>query len=176
MNKKGANYMEHNRLEMTYWPIEKLLKYENNCKTHPDIQIEKIANSIKNFSFDQPIAVDKDGIIIKGHGRLMAAQLLGLKEVPVIVRSDLTHAEAATSRIADNAVAESPWDENLLPTELHMLAAEGIDIHKDIGFSSEEIEDIFKKANANFKEGTESEQGKLDEKKLVTCPSCGYEF
>ena len=93
-------------LKIEYWDIELLTKYKNNTKTHPDSQVDKIANSIKSYGFDQPIAVDTEGVIIKGHGRLMAALKLGMKKVPVIVRADLTLIQAAASRIADNKVAE----------------------------------------------------------------------
>ena len=135
-------------LKIEYWDIELLTKYKNNTKTHPDSQVDKIANSIKSYGFDQPIAVDTEGVIIKGHGRLMAALKLGMKKVPVIVRADLTLIQAAASRIADNKVAESPWDESLLPLELEMLKESGINIDEDIGFSAEEIANIFKDAQS----------------------------
>ena len=124
--------MELKRFEMAYWPVEKLIKYEQNTKTHPDTQIEKIARSIENYGFDQPISVDMSGVIIKGHGRLMAARLLRLDVVPVIIRDDLTIIEAAASRIADNRVAESPWDENLLPLELEMLKCRALAFAPDV--------------------------------------------
>ena len=165
--------MELKRFEMAYWPVEKLIKYEQNTKTHPDTQIEKIARSIENYGFDQPISVDMSGVIIKGHGRLMAARLLRLDVVPVIIRDDLTIIEAAASRIADNRVAESPWDENLLPLELEMLKENGIDF-EDTGFDNDEIEAILKKNN--FQPSDEEAQGKLDKKELKSCPACGHEF
>ena len=158
-------------LKMVYWPIDKLIKYERNTKTHPQTQIDAIASSIKKFGFDQPIAIDTQGIIIKGHGRLMAAKHLGMESVPVIIRDDLSLIEAAASRISDNRVAESPWDEELLPIELNMLDENGIDIF-DIGFDEDEIKGILK----SFEPGQESEQGKLDKKKLTICPNCNYEF
>lgn len=129
---------------MVYWPIERLTRYKNNTKTHPDTQIEKICNSISDYGFDQPISVDTQGIIIKGHGRLMAAHALGMKEVPVIIREDLTLIEAAASRIADNKVAESPWDEKALSIEMQMLDEEGINIVEATGFTDEEVKAILK--------------------------------
>lgn len=136
--------MELKQYEMVYLSVKDLIKYENNTKTHPETQVEKIANSIKLYGFDQPIVVDCENIIIKGHGRLMGANMLGIDKVPVIVRHDLTKIQAAAARIADNRVAEAPWDENLLPIELDMLQANGININDDIGFSDDEISKIFR--------------------------------
>ncbi len=103
---------------------DKLIPYTNNAKEHPDEQVKKIASSIKNYGWDQPIVVDEENEIIKGHGRLQAANLLGLDEVPVITRDDLTDAEKKASRIADNKTAESAWLEDELTTELDMLVDE----------------------------------------------------
>jgi len=102
-------------------PKGDLLPYANNPKEHPTEQVNKIASSIKNYGWDQPIVVDGDGEIIKGHGRLQAAEKLGLDEVPVIWREDLTDAEAKAARIADNKTAESPWNDDVLAAELDVL-------------------------------------------------------
>ena len=120
-----------------------LIPYSNNAKEHPEEQVKKIASSIKNYGWDQPIVVDGENEIIKGHGRLQAAELLGLDEVPVITREDLTEAEAKAARIADNKTAESEWDEDLLTTELEILD-EDFDVDlEDTGFEQEEIDDLF---------------------------------
>lgn len=103
--------------------IDSLIPYQNNPKRHPDEQVQKIASSIKNFGWDQPIVVDSHNEIIKGHGRLAAAKLLELDEVPVIKRADLTDAEAKASRIADNkAQVESGFDYDSLSTEFKILS------------------------------------------------------
>ena len=121
---------------------DKLIPYSNNAKKHPEEQVKKIASSIKNYGWDQPIVVDGANEIIKGHGRLQAAELLGLDEVPIIKREDLTEAEAKAARIADNKTAESEWDEDLLTTELEILD-EDFDIDlEDTGFDDEEIDDL----------------------------------
>jgi ParB-like chromosome segregation protein Spo0J len=101
-------------------PIEKVIPYENNPKIHKELQVQKIAKQISEFGFDQPIVVDPEFVIIKGHGRFMAAKSLGMLEVPVIV-AELTKEQAAVARIADNKVAEAPWDEMLLKRELEAL-------------------------------------------------------
>jgi len=114
--------MTHTDVEV--WPIDELIPYSNNPKEHPDEQVQKIASSIKNYGWDQPIVVDGGGEIIKGHGRRQAAQVLELDEVPVIVRDDLTDAEAKAARIADNKTAESEWVDDLLTIELEQVAEE----------------------------------------------------
>jgi len=118
-----------------------LIPYSNNPKEHPDEQVKKIASSIKNYGWDQPIVVDGDGEIIKGHGRMQAAELLGLNEVPVIERADLTDAEAKAARIADNKTAESPWDDELLGLEVDQLAGEPIDLDT-LGFDDGELDSL----------------------------------
>jgi DNA modification methylase len=116
-----------------------LIPYINNAKTHPPEQIAKIAASIVEFGFDQPIVVDGQGIVIKGHGRLAASLQLGLKRVPIVVRTDLTPSQIKASRLADNKTAESPWDEELLRLELGMLREQDYDLGLT-GFADDEIE------------------------------------
>ena len=116
-----------------------LTPYSNNAKTHPTEQIDKIAASIAAYGFDQPIVVDADGVIIKGHGRREASLRLGLTKVPVLVRTDLSVAEIKAARLADNRTAQSPWDEEMLRLELAALQEEGFDLDLT-GFDLEEIE------------------------------------
>ena len=126
---------------------DKLIPYSNNAKEHPEEQVKKIASSIKNYGWDQPIVVDGANEIIKGHGRLQAAELLGLDEVPVITREDLTEAEAKASRIADNKTAESAWIDEALETEVDILAEdEAIDMDS-LGFDDEELDSLIGEAS-----------------------------
>ena len=119
-----------------------LIPYSNNPKEHPDEQIKKIASSIKNYGWDQPIVIDEENEIIKGHGRLQAAQLLDLDEVPVIRRKDLSESEAKAARIADNKTAESEWDDNVLAVELDaLLDVPEIDMDST-GFDEDELDDL----------------------------------
>jgi len=106
----------------------KIVPYEKNAKRHPDNQIDIIASSIDKFKFDQPIVIDENNVIIKGHGRLLGAKRLGLKSVPVIIRTDMTEAEKKASRLADNKSNESDWDWELLNVELDELKDLDIDI------------------------------------------------
>ena len=106
------------------WPVTDLIPYEKNAKLHPPEQIERLAATIKRFGWDQPIVVDKEGVIIKGHGRRLAAMHLGLTEVPVLVRSDLSKSEADAVRISDNAVFGTQFDTRTLQEELMRLMSD----------------------------------------------------
>ena len=117
--------------------IEILTPYKNNAKKHSEKQIAAVAESIKRFGWQQPIVVDKDDTVIIGHCRLLAAQQLGLTEVPVVVAENLTKAEIKALRIADNKTNESDWDNDLLGIDIKEIFSE-IDM-TDFGFSDFEI-------------------------------------
>ena len=114
-------------LNKTIMDISKIKPYEKNAKKHTDKQIKQVANSIKEFGFNQPIVVDKQGVIIVGHGRYEASKLLGLTDVPVI-EVDLTEEQANSYRLADNKLNESEWDMNLVIEELKGLSDEMFDL------------------------------------------------
>lgn len=105
-----------------------LVPYERNAKKHPSDQVASIANQIKNHGWDVPIVVDENLIILKGHGRALAAKMLGLEEVPCIIRSGLTPDEKRAIRIADNKVAESEWDFDFLKIDMLDLKGKGFDL------------------------------------------------
>lgn len=128
------------RNEVTMRPIETVMPYYRNAKLHDEEQIKKIAAQIATVGWDQPIVVDTQGIIIKGHGRLAAAKSLGLTEVPVIV-SDISEKEARLARIADNKVAESGWDNDMLAQELADLKALGESLDLS-AFESKEVDEV----------------------------------
>lgn len=109
--------MSEQKIEM--WEPSRLTPYANNVKIHDQKQVEKIAKSIREFGWrGNPIVVDKEGVIIAGHGRRLAALKLGLLEVPVIVARDLTEDQIKALRLADNRVALSDYDSDLLQSEL----------------------------------------------------------
>ncbi len=121
------------------WPLDRLIPYERNPRTHSPDQVRKIADSITQFGFNNPLLVDSRDGIIAGHGRLLAARQLGLPEVPVIVLDHLTDAQRRAYVIADNKLAElAGWDEELLAQELVALNAEEFPLDV-IGFSDEEL-------------------------------------
>ena len=123
-------------------PVDELVPYAGNARTHTDAQIAQIAASITEFGFTNPILAGGDKTIIAGHGRLMAAQKLGIDIVPVIMLDHLSEAQRRALVIADNKLAENAgWDEELLRIELAALA--DLDFDLDLmGFSDEELDDL----------------------------------
>ncbi len=124
------------------WPTAKLLPYARNARTHSDEQVAQIAASIAEFGFTNPILAGSDGIIVAGHGRLAAAQKLGLEIVPVVVLDHLTPTQRRALVIADNRIAENAgWDEAILRIELEALMGEGFDL--DItGFDADALAEL----------------------------------
>ena len=115
--------------------IKKLVPYERNAKKHPDSQIDRLAMHIEGVGWDQPIVVDENLTILKGHGRRLAALKLGLDKVPVVKVAGLTEAQKKAVRLADNKLAESGWDEDLLKLDLDDLALAGWDVG-ELGFEA----------------------------------------
>lgn len=105
-----------------------LIPYANNTKTHPPEQVDRIAESIKRFGWQQPIVADRENVVIIGHGRLAAAKQLMLETVPVVYADNLTDEEAQALRLADNKTNESPWDFGKLEEELAALSIAGVDM------------------------------------------------
>lgn len=122
--------------------IKKIKPYSNNVKRHPKEQIIKIANSIRQYGYVQPIVVDRNFTIIIGHGRYEALKLIGVDKVPVII-ADLSEEEARALRIADNRLSEiSLWDELNLQVELSFLQESGMLGKLELGFVDKEIEKL----------------------------------
>ena len=120
-------------------PSEKLIPYARNSRTHSPEQVAQIAASIKEFGFTNPILIDEENGIIAGHGRLLAAQKLGIEEVPVIVMRGLTDAQKKAYVIADNKLAlNAGWDDEMLRVEFAELEELGFDLELT-GFSLDEI-------------------------------------
>lgn len=126
-----------NELQIKYLPVDSLTPYAQNAKRHPDEQVEHIANSIRQFGFKQPIVVDRDNVVVIGHGRLLAAKKLGMETVPCIMADDLTEEQIRALRLADNKTNESAWDFEVLDIEL-----EAIDIDmSEFGFELQSNDD-----------------------------------
>jgi hypothetical protein len=123
-------------------PVDTLIPYINNSRTHSDSQVAQIAASIKEFGWTNPILVDGENGIIAGHGRLMAARKLGYTEVPTIELKDLTETQRKAYIIADNKLAlNADWDNEILALELAELGDMGFDL--DItGFAADEIAEL----------------------------------
>lgn len=149
--------------------IDKIKPYENNPRNNDDA-VDAVANSIKEFGWQQPIVVDTDGVIIAGHTRYKAAKKLGYKEVPIVVADNLTKEQVNAYRLADNKVGElANWDTKKLDDELQNLLDQ-IDM-TDFGFD-ENIE--FDPADDI---DVDLETSDKDKKLIqVTCPNCGEVF
>jgi ParB-like chromosome segregation protein Spo0J len=116
-------------------PIDSLIPYARNSRTHADGQIAQIAGLIKEFGWTNPVLVDEDNGIVAGHGRVLAARKLGLTEVPCIELRGMTETQKRAYVIADNKVAiNSGWDYSLLEVEFDDLEASGFDLELT-GFS-----------------------------------------
>ena len=156
-------------MEVIYRKTADLIPYENNPRKI-DGAVEAVANSIREFGFKVPIITDAEGVIIAGHTRLAAAEMLGLEEVPTLVADDLTDEQARAYRLADNKTAEaSKWDISKLVEELDGI---GMDMTQ-FGFFSEEE----KEHKQDLDTGKElSLDDFMDESFQCTCPECGFRF
>jgi DNA modification methylase len=125
--------------KIEHWPLERLVPYEKNARTHSADQIEQIANSIQEFGFTNPILVDTESGILAGHARLCAARSLNLEKVPVIVLDHLTDIQKRAYILADNQIAlNAGWDDSLLAAELTRLKEEGFPL-EITGFDDEAL-------------------------------------
>jgi ParB-like chromosome segregation protein Spo0J len=128
------------RIEM--WPIDRLIPYARNPRTHSREQIWQLVGSIRENGFVNPVLVDQHGNVIAGHGRILAPQQIGLTELPVIVLDHLTETQAQALRIADNRITQNGgWDEAMLEAELAALLAENVDLSL-LGFPELELKRI----------------------------------
>lgn len=142
--------------------VSDLIPYINNSRTHSDEQTTQIASSIKEFGFTNPVLIDESGGLIAGHGRLMAAKKLDLKEVPCIVLSGLTEAQKKAYIIADNQLPQNAgWDLEKLKLEIDTLSEMDFDIDL-LGFSEVEIDAIIG-ADIDMSMLDELDDGEVDE-------------
>ena len=124
------------------WPTDKLIPYARNARTHSDSQVAQIAASIAEFGFTNPILAGSDGVIVAGHGRLAAAQKLGIETVPVVILDHLTPTQRRALVIADNRIAENAgWDDAMLQVELTSLQDDDFDLSLT-GFDADALADI----------------------------------
>ena len=132
-------------------PVAALVRYAENARTHSPSQVAQIAASIAEFGFVNPVLVDADGVLIAGHGRVMAAKQLGLASVPVLRLGHLSPAQARALRLADNQIAlNSGWDEALLAAEIARIRAEAVVDLDVLGFSGMELDRLLAAADAGL--------------------------
>jgi DNA modification methylase len=150
-------------LKVEQWPIEKLIPYARNARTHTDEQVAQVAASIVEFGWTNPILVGADGIIIAGHARLAAARKLHMTQVPVIVLDHLTPTRRRALVLADNRLALSAgWDEAMLRLELESLQEDGFLIDL-VGFTNEEVEEL-------LRDSEDAQEGLTDEDAVPDVP------
>lgn len=164
------------KMEIIERNIESIRPYENNPR-HNDGAVDTVAKSIQQFGWKQPIVIDKNGVIVAGHTRYKAAQVLGCKTVPCVIADDLTDEEVRAYRLADNKVAElSYWNFEKLDEELAGIF--DIDM-EDLGFGTNAY-DIPKIQNSGKTENNENKELSLedfgDDKFEHECPRCGFKF
>ena len=124
------------------WPTDKLVPYARNARTHSDAQVAQIAASIAEFGFTNPILAGSDGVIVAGHGRLAAAQKLGIATVPVVILDHLTPTQRRALVIADNRITENAgWDDAMLQVELTALQDDNFDLSLT-GFDADALADL----------------------------------
>lgn len=122
------------------WPLARLIPHARNARTHSEAQVAQIAGSIAEFGFVNPVLVGADGVIVAGHGRVMAARKLGLTEAPVIVLAHLTPTQRRALMIADNQIAsQAGWNDEMLAAELAALKDEDFDLDL-LGFDDADLD------------------------------------
>lgn len=161
--------MKSKKLQIEYVAPSTLKEYKNNAREHHDSDVSAIAASITEFGFNDPIGVWKN-TIVEGHGRLLAAISLGLKEVPIIRLDSLTDKQRKAYALAHNKTAElSNWNFELLDSELKTLG--DIDMSQ-FGFNMDPFDD---ESSLKMQQSIDVDKdGKKD--KECTCPACGFTF
>ena len=150
-------------IRVEHWPVSRLVPRVTNPRTHTDEQVERIAQSIDEFGFANPLLVGPDNVVIAGHARLLAARKLGLAQVPVVVLRNLSEAQRRALAIADNQLAlGAGWDEELLRLELATLQEEDFNLDL-IGFDDDELVRLLAAA--------ESTEGLVDEDATPQVPA-----
>ena len=156
--------------------IERLIPYAKNARTHSDAQVAQIAASIREFGFCNPVLIDAQDGIIAGHGRVMAARVLGLAEVPCVRLGHLTDTQRRAYILADNRLALSAgWDDAMLALELSALRIEDFDLELT-GFDAGEIDALMNGADMGAPESSAKEIDPDGYEMGHTCPRCGFEF
>jgi len=157
-------------MDIKYYSPDQLIPYDKNPRKN--LNVDKVANSLKEFGFQQPIVVDRGMVVIVGHTRLEASKKLGLKEVPVLI-ADISPEKAKAYRITDNRLnQDSSWDYKLLNFEMGDLMDNHYDLN-NLGFDETEIEKIvafvptFEKANDLVEEITEDIQAPMSQVRMV---------
>ncbi|WP_395175063.1 ParB N-terminal domain-containing protein [Roseibium alexandrii] len=163
--------MQEHNLKVETWATDKVKPYKNNPRHIPQSAVDKVAASLTEFGWRQPIVVDKQGVIVVGHTRWLAAQSLGMESVPVHIARNLTAKQIKAYRIADNRVGEeSAWDENVLKLELGDL--DGLEV---TGFDPAELDLLIGEVPI-VQEIPDAGDGLDKLSNTVSCPKCGHQW
>lgn len=129
------------KMQIEQIALSTITPYAKNNRTHPADQIERIAASIKHFGFNQPVVIDENNVCLVGHGRLLAAQKLGLDKIPTLKKTELSEKQKRAYRILDNKLQnDSTWEFENLESELKLLEAEGFELEP---WGLESLRDLF---------------------------------
>ena len=120
--------------------VKDLIPYEKNTKKHDDVQINNVAESIKQYGFVQPIVIDRNNVVVIGHCRLLAAKKLKMEYVPCVCVDDLTDEQVKALRIVDNKSNESPWDFDFLTDELTEINLDAFNFDFGVSFEDDDTE------------------------------------
>jgi len=157
-------------LQVVTWPVEKLIPYARNSRTHSAEQVAQIAGSIAEFGWTSPILTGSDGIIIAGHARLLAARKLGMTEVPVIVLDHLSETQRRALVISDNQLAlNAGWDADMLRIELDALREDDFNLDL-LGFSDDELVELLQDPESDAAGNTDEDAVPETPENAVTVP------
>jgi DNA modification methylase len=157
-------------LQIEQWPIDRLIPYIRNARTHSDEQIAQVAASIVEFGWTNPILVGADGVIIAGHARLLAARKLKMNEVPVIVLGHLSETQRRALIIADNKLAlNAGWNDEMLRVELESLREDAFDLDL-VGFTDAELEEILAGGEQTVEGNTDEDAVPETQDDVVSAP------
>lgn len=158
-------------------PLASLVPYARNSRVHPPGQVSQLAASLKEWGWTMPVLVDEDNGIIAGHGRVMAAEKLGIAEVPVMVARGWSEAKKRAYVIADNKLAlNSSWDQDMLVMELGDLREDDFDLDL-IGFAADELTRLLDGPESPAEGTSSAREINPDEYEMGhRCPRCGFEF
>ena len=120
--------------------VKDLIPYDKNTKKHDDVQINNVAESIKQYGFVQPIVIDKNNVVVIGHCRLLAAKKLKMADVPCVCVEDLTEEQVKALRIVDNKSNESPWHFDFLADELAEINLDAFNFDFGVSFDDDDTE------------------------------------
>jgi len=169
------------RSQIEEWDIDRLSPYENNAKLHPDSHIEQIANSIEEFTFLDPVAVDENGEILEGHGRLLAAKKRGDSTIPVIQVTGLSDAQKVAYRLAHNKLTmNTGFDPDMLKLDFEFLQDSEFDLgltgfgELELSFLDDEQEE---EINEPYSPKSSTKEVNVDEFEFDhKCPKCGFQY